>query len=93
MKEEKLTSERSVLVPFLVGGVVGAGIALLLAPKSGKEMRKQIKDLASDAKESVTSTIQKGRDLYDQSRAAITNAVEAGKEAYVKERERHLKAA
>ena len=33
MKEELITKEASMLVPFLVGGVVGAGVALLLAPK------------------------------------------------------------
>lgn len=28
---------------FLLGAIVGAGVALLLAPKSGKELRKDIK--------------------------------------------------
>ena len=52
MKEElNVTKARSILVPFLVGGVVGAGIALLLAPKAGKELRKEIKDLASETRE------------------------------------------
>ncbi len=61
MKEElntRETKERSILVPFLVGGVVGAGIALLLAPKSGKELRKDIKDLASKSKDTVVSAIE-----------------------------------
>ena len=46
-KEVIVKHERSILFPFLVGGVVGAVIGLLLAPKSGKEMRKDIKDFAS----------------------------------------------
>ena len=56
MKEELEKMEvggkgRSVVVPFLVGGLVGAGIALLLAPKSGRETRADIKDLAVKTKE------------------------------------------
>lgn len=93
MKEEGLTNEKSILVPFLVGGIVGAGIALLLAPKSGKEIRGQIKDIASDTKDTVASTFNKGKELYEEGRVAVMNAVEAGKEAYVQEREKHVKAA
>lgn len=85
--------ERSVVVPFLVGGLVGAGIALLLAPKSGREVRADIKDLALKTKDNVASTIQKGRDLYQEGTNVITGAIEAGKAAYTEEKERHLKTA
>ena len=86
-------SERSVVVPFLVGGLVGAGIALLLAPKSGREIRADIKDLALKTKENVANTIQKGREIYQEGTTALSNAIEAGKNAYVEEKERHLKTA
>lgn len=36
------------LFSFLMGGVIGAGLALLLAPQSGKKTRKQIKTFAED---------------------------------------------
>ncbi len=96
MKEEleKLdTKESSVLVPFLVGGLVGAGVALLLAPKSGKEMRKDIKDIASNTREKVVTTFEQGKGLYEEGKAAVKNAIEAGKTAYIEERERHQRAA
>ena len=35
---------------FLGGAAVGATIALLLAPKTGEETRKQLSDLAEQAK-------------------------------------------
>jgi gas vesicle protein len=104
MKEDlNIKSERSMLVPFLVGGVVGAGIALLLAPKSGKDLRKDITDIASDTRKKVATTIEKGkelyattidkgRELYADSTAAVKNAFEAGKVAYVEEMEKHRKA-
>jgi len=98
MKEELAVKEvekkeRSMLVPFLVGGLVGAGIALLLAPKSGRETRADIKDLAVKTKEKIATTIQKGRELYNESTTALSGAIEAGKAAYIEEKERHLKAA
>lgn len=33
---------------FLLGGAVGAGLALLLAPQSGKKTRRQIQHFAAD---------------------------------------------
>jgi gas vesicle protein len=92
MKEE-LKNERSVLVPFLVGGLVGAGIALLVAPKSGKELRKDIEDIASDTRGKITATVEKGKELYAESTTAVKNAFEAGKHAYIEEMEKHRKAA
>lgn len=41
----------AILVSFLVGGIVGAGLALLFAPQAGKRTRKQIADLADDVKD------------------------------------------
>jgi gas vesicle protein len=94
MKEElNVQNERSVLFPFLVGGFVGAGIALLLAPKSGKDLRKDIKDIAADTRDKITTTVEKGKELYVEGTAAVKNAIEAGKEAYVSEIEKHRKAA
>lgn len=39
---------------FLLGGAVGAGLALLMAPQSGKKTRRQLKDLAEDIAEHAT---------------------------------------
>ncbi len=90
MKEELATpiKQRSILVPLLVGGVVGATLGVLLAPKSGREMRKQIKDLTLDTTEKVTSAIGKGREFYKEARVAVGNAIDAGKQAYAEEREK-----
>jgi len=93
MKEElNVKNERSILVPFLVGGFVGAGIALLLAPKSGKELRKDIEDIASDTREKIATTVEKGRELYVEGAEAVRHAIDAGKGAYVSEMEKFRKA-
>lgn len=101
MKEEGYSSG-SMFLSFLLGGVVGAGLALLLAPQSGSETRKKILELAEDvkdkatgyvdqAKETVTSYVDKGKGLYEEKRSLVTSAIDAGKEAYEKEKERQSK--
>jgi len=54
----------SILVALVVGGLVGAGIALLLAPQSGRRTRTQIADLAEDLKDYAA-------DLTDKVRAKV----------------------
>jgi len=90
MKEELVNEKKevSILLPFVIGGLVGAGVALLLAPKSGKELRKDISDLATDTREKVVMTIDKGKELYEGSRSAVKNAIDAGKSAFIEERDK-----
>jgi len=80
MKET--TNRKGILIPTLVGTAVGAGIALLLAPKAGRTMRKDLKRLAEDTRDKVTEVIDDGRDLYKEGRAAVARTVKAGKETY-----------
>lgn len=48
-----------ILVSFLVGGIVGAGLALLFAPQAGKKTRAQIRDMAEDASEYASDYAKK----------------------------------
>jgi gas vesicle protein len=94
MKEEiEVNKVRTMLVPFLAGGLVGAGVALLLAPKSGRELRKDIRDIAASTGETISTTVDKGKQLYVESTAAVKNAIEAGKMAYTETRDKIRKAA
>ncbi|MBI5101753.1 MAG: YtxH domain-containing protein [Nitrospirae bacterium] len=43
-----------ILVSFLIGGIVGAGLAILFAPQSGKKTRAQIVDMADDIRDSAS---------------------------------------
>jgi gas vesicle protein len=78
----------SVIVPFLLGGIVGAVLGLLLAPKPGNETRKRIRNFATDTTDKLSSSIGKGMDIYDDAKIAVTSAVEAGRQAYLQEREK-----
>jgi gas vesicle protein len=91
-------STGNVLLSFFIGGLIGAGVALLIAPKTGEETRRMIKELTEDAKEKAedyvgqvkskaTTYVEKGKDFIEKERSVITKAVEAGKEAYEKEKQ------
>ncbi|HUJ17433.1 MAG TPA: YtxH domain-containing protein [Nitrospirota bacterium] len=83
----------SFLVPFLAGSLVGAGVALLLAPKSGRELRKDITDIAASTRDKVVETVEKGRELYVEGTTAVKNAIDAGKTAYLEEIDKRRQAA
>ena len=61
-----MTEEREcapvILLTLLLGGVVGAGLALLLAPLSGAETRKRIRNVAEEVKEKAEGAIEEIRD-------------------------------
>ena len=81
---EPINNKRSsLLVPILASGIIGAGIALLLAPKSGSATRDDLKRMASNTREGVASAIDKGKDIYAAGKSAITGASEADKIPYV----------
>lgn len=102
MREEHGFSTGSVLMSFILGGIVGAGIALFLAPKSGSETRQKIKEFAEDVKDKaqnyvedvkgkVATGIDKGKGFYHDKKSMISTAFEAGKEAYEKEKDKFSK--
>ncbi|MFA8439233.1 YtxH domain-containing protein [Pueribacillus sp. YX66] len=51
MSDKSNNSSKNFLLGAVVGGIVGAVTALLLAPKSGKEMRTDLNQQASALKE------------------------------------------
>lgn len=59
----------SQLTCFLLGGAVGAMVALLFAPKSGRELRS---DIADSARKGVDGVREKAGDYYDQTRERAT---------------------
>ena len=75
--------------------IIGAAVALLVAPKAGEETRQQIKDAAESVKakgedyykqvkETVTSALEHGKGLVAERKERITKAVQEGIEAYKK---------
>lgn len=99
MSEEKGISAGTVLVSFVAGAAIGAGLALLYAPKSGTEMRgtiadftedavDKIKEYTKDAQEKIKSAIEDGKETISEKKSILASAIEAGREAMQKEKER-----
>ncbi len=89
MEENGSTGVGSVVTSFFLGGLIGAGVALLLAPKTGSETREQIKGVAGTAKEKaddyygqvkemVASTLENARGMMDDKKRLLSDAVQAG---------------
>ncbi len=58
---EREDNTTAILISFLVGGIVGAGAAMLLTPYTGKKMRGKIVDIADDAKDYAADYAKKLR--------------------------------
>lgn len=97
--EEKGISTGTVMVSFLAGAALGAGLALLYAPKSGKEMRETISDLTEDAvdkikeyakeaQDKIKTAIEDGKETIVEKKSILASAIEAGRDAMQREKER-----
>lgn len=102
MSEEKCNGGGNLLVAFLVGAAVGGGIALLTAPRSGRETREKLRGLAGetrdrirriaeDAEEKIADVLQEGKETIALKRDMVKAAVDAGREAMAAEKAKHAK--
>ena len=75
--EMKSTGE--ILIAFLAGTVVGAAVALMTAPQSGKRTRRQIKRTAEDVQSYLEDVgedlMEKGRELIERGRETADETV------------------
>jgi gas vesicle protein len=95
--EDNGYSAGAVEVAFLAGAVIGVGAALLSAPQSGAETRRLLKTYAEKAEEEILekakearatldTTIEQGKQFVKEKKSVLTEAFEAGKEALKRER-------
>lgn len=70
MEHYEGSTTRSIFT-FLGGLAVGYGIALLLAPRSGRETRQMISDYAQSTSEKITNM---ARSAYDSARQSAESA-------------------
>ena len=77
----------SFVMGLLTGTVLGAGLGMLFAPKSGSELRNQISEQAGNlantasegyrrAQETAGEWAEKGRDIYGKAVDAATRGVD-----------------
>jgi len=77
---------------FFFGSLLGAAAALLLAPKTGREMRDQLLEqgnefarraqtIATDAQDRAGNWLDKSREVFEEQTQRLMSAFEAGKDA------------
>ncbi len=97
MSEEASTGEKALYL--MLGAMIGAATALLLAPRSGVETRKLLISKAREGADLVASRtravagktsdyVERGKELLQQQRDQLSAALEAGKQAYKEEKEK-----
>ncbi|TAL12454.1 MAG: YtxH domain-containing protein [Nitrospirae bacterium] len=90
--EDNGFSSGAVAFAFLAGAIIGVGAALLLAPQSGAETRKLLRNYAEKAEEealekakeakvALDKAIEQGKQFVSEKKTVLTAAFEAGKEA------------
>ena len=72
----------SMAMGVLFGAVVGAGIALLLAPGSGKETRQRIADASRRWRGAARNRLHQLKETADDFKHDAKSALDAGREAY-----------
>lgn len=74
------------LLGFTLGAVIGAGLALLLAPESGKATRRRIADTTARWTKRAGHTIEEARDAVAELGTDAKAAIKAGQKSFMHER-------
>jgi gas vesicle protein len=92
MAEDRRNGIGTTLLAFTLGAVIGGGLALLTAPRSGPETRKKLRgmvdetrdklhEMTEETEDRIKKVVQEGRELLEQKADLNNAAVKAGKEA------------
>ena len=79
----------SFLMGLLAGTVLGAGLGMLFAPKTGSELRNQLGEQAgrlrttaadgySQATEKVSQIVDRGKEAYERARSTVGSGMTGG---------------
>jgi gas vesicle protein len=76
----------STLMGFAIGAAVGAGLALLLAPDSGKTTRQRLASTARRWSRDAGHTVDQARDAVADLGTDAKSAIQAGRDAFLHDR-------
>jgi gas vesicle protein len=75
------------LTPFLLGAMVGAGIALLLAPAHGRDTRRRVGTTMKKWGDGARQVLNKTRDNLNEFKDDAKSAIDKGRQEYMRSRE------
>lgn len=73
--------ESGTLSAFIMGALVGAGVALLFAPQAGSQMRALLRDYAARGKEELEDAVDRGADAWESGKEFVEKGKESFREA------------
>ena len=93
MRRHHHASTTAEVVSFSAGALVGAGLALLYAPRTGHDMREKVSDVTSntiakmkgytaEAQEKFRHKMEKGREYAEEKVSTLATEAEEMKEQY-----------
>ena len=99
MAQQDNSSASGVLLSFLVGGLAGAAVAILFAPRSGRETREILsermkdgldrgRDLGSEVAARSQHLKDQAVDFLEERKERLGAAIDAGQQAYREARDR-----
>lgn len=84
---------KGMMAGFILGAVVGAGIALLVAPASGSDTRRRIKEKAQELRGKSDEIKERARGKLEEMGEAVRGGAREMASAVKESREAFLKAA
>lgn len=78
--QEDESSIGSNIAWFLTGAFIGAAVAILYAPKSGKDTRQYLADKVQQSKDAVTESstniVEASKDMFERGRQLVDDAAD-----------------
>jgi gas vesicle protein len=86
----------SLISAFAIGGLIGAGVALLMAPQSGQETRDRIRNKSIELKDKALETAEDTRhraaralnDVTQQTKEKVSSISKRGQQMVDEEKQR-----
>lgn len=84
MNENYLNESQSgsSVMMFIAGAVVGAGLALLMAPASGEETRRKLSDTARRLRDETKNRVSHAKESITELREDAKHAIDQGRETF-----------
>jgi gas vesicle protein len=80
MDEDEQGEGVSTIAWFLTGAAIGVTVAVLFAPKSGRDTRRYLSDKTEHGRQAVAQTgsdiLDAGRDVFERGRKLVEDAAE-----------------